>query len=195
MYTAMNRGSKSLMVDRGVALHKMIRLITLSLGGEGWLTFMGNEFGHPEWIDFPREGNGWSYAYARRQWGLSENPFLRYSQLEAWDQAIVKLAKDYDLLAAKEVTLLNADPANQTLCFAKAGLLFVFNFHASNAIEGYEFWAPQPGKYQLLLSSDAEEFGGFARTVPHSEHFTDAETQKVKMYNLPRVCQVFGLVE
>ena len=52
-------------VERGVALHKMIRCITMALGGEAWLTFMGNEFGHPEWLDFPREGNGWSYQHCR----------------------------------------------------------------------------------------------------------------------------------
>lgn len=32
----------------------MIRLLTFSLGSKAYLNFMGNEFGHPEWIDFPR---------------------------------------------------------------------------------------------------------------------------------------------
>jgi 1,4-alpha-glucan branching enzyme len=73
---------ETLVVTRGMALHKMIRLITFALGGEGYLTFMGNEFGHPEWIDFPREGNNWSYHYAIRRWDIADDNNLRYSRLK-----------------------------------------------------------------------------------------------------------------
>ena len=98
MYFAMNRASESLVVERGMALHKMIRLMTISTGGDGYLNFMGNEFGHPEWIDFPREGNDWSYAHARRQWSLADNGFLRYSFLGDFDKAMLRLVKRYKVL-------------------------------------------------------------------------------------------------
>ncbi|GJN39398.1 hypothetical protein PR202_gb28512 [Eleusine coracana subsp. coracana] len=65
-------------IDRGIALQKMIHFITMALGGDGYLNFMGNEFGHPEWIDFPREGNNWSYDKCRRQWSLVDTDHLRY---------------------------------------------------------------------------------------------------------------------
>jgi|TARA_B110001450_G_scaffold246123_1_gene259899 1,4-alpha-glucan branching enzyme len=68
----------------------MIRLLTASLGGDAYLNFMGNEFGHPEWIDFPREGNNNSYHYCRRQWSLFDNQDLRYSQLGEWDKAMTE---------------------------------------------------------------------------------------------------------
>ena len=98
MYWKMAVDQQSLIIDRGMALHKMIRLVTLATGGEGWLNFMGNEFGHPEWIDFPREGNGWSYEYCRRQWSLVDNPSLRFKFLNAFDQAMVRLAQEARLL-------------------------------------------------------------------------------------------------
>ena len=79
---------ETIRVSRGMALHKMIRLLTQTLGGEAYLNFMGNEFGHPEWIDFPREGNGNSYDYCRRQWNLMYDTNLRYGQLGDFDKAM-----------------------------------------------------------------------------------------------------------
>jgi 1,4-alpha-glucan branching enzyme len=105
MYTDMNKDSHSPVIERGVALHKMIRLITLSLGGEGYLNFMGNEFGHPEWIDFPREGNNWSYFYCRRQWHLADDPALRYEYLLQFDKEMIQLAKTQNLLSRPPVCL------------------------------------------------------------------------------------------
>ena len=105
MYTAMNRGSQNLTVERGMALHKMIRLVTLATAGDGYLTFMGNEFGHPEWIDFPREGNGWSYFYARRQWSLVDSPDLRYGQLWQFDRAMIHLFSENGILRDRPVQL------------------------------------------------------------------------------------------
>ena len=194
MYTAMNIGSKSIVIDRGVALHKLIKFITLALGGEGWLNFIGNEFGHPEWIDFPREGNNWSYAFARRQWSLADSPFLRYGQLGAWDAAMVGLAKQTGLLGATESTLLNVDVRNKTLAFEKAGLIFVFNFHPMAAIPDYKIPVPKHGKYVSVLSSDDTAFGGFGRTAAGSEHFSD-EAQYISFYNVNRTAQVFALAE
>ena len=119
---------QSLIIDRGMALLKMIRLVTLATGGEGWLNFMGNEFGHPEWIDFPREGNGWSYEYCRRQWSLVDNPSLRFKFLNAFDQAMVRLAQEARLLNNPPPFPLNIDETNHVMAFHRGGLVFVFNW-------------------------------------------------------------------
>ena len=109
MYYAMNIGSQDLVVDRGIALHKIIRLVTAATAGNGYLNFMGNEFGHPEWIDFPREGNGWSYKYARRQWSLEDNPLLRYGRLSAFDAAMIHYLKKNRVLESRPEPLMIAE--------------------------------------------------------------------------------------
>jgi 1,4-alpha-glucan branching enzyme len=195
MYTSMSVQHASLVVDRGVALHKMIRLFTISLGGEAYLNFMGNEFGHPEWIDFPREGNGWSYQHARRQWSLVDNPDLRYQQLGAFDRAMVQLIKEHYLLSAEgskkhAATQTNLDQANQVVCFVKDGLVFVFNFHPTRSIPDYKFWVPEHGKYQVVLDTDAPIFGGHGRVEAQTEFFTDPD-QFLSIYCTNRTAQVF----
>src|SRR6476469_8402110 len=127
MFHHMGVADPDLAVERGVALHKLIRLMTLLLGGEGYLNFIGNEFGHPEWVDFPREGNGWSYQFARRQWSLGDNPDLKFSQMGAFDKAMIHLAKARHLLAAGPATLLKHDEENQVLAFERDGLVFIVN--------------------------------------------------------------------
>jgi len=168
MYTSMNKGSQSLVVDRGVALHKMIRLLTAVSAGNGYLTFMGNEFGHPEWIDFPREGNGWSYFYARRQWSLADNPFLRYGALREFDGAMVRLLRENSVLAEKPVCL-RCDEENKVLIVERAGLIFAFNFNPEQSFENYEFDAPG-GDWEVILDSDDEKFDGFGRNEPGKIH-------------------------
>ena len=163
MYTEMSVFSQSLIIDRGIALHKLIRFITITLGGEGYLNFMGNEFGHPEWIDFPREGNNWSYHYARRQWSLAERNDLKYKYLNDFDREMIKLVDENRILSAKKTEKYNEDEVNNVLVFQKGNLLFVFNFHPVNSIEDYKFFVPKAGKYQVIFSSDDEEFGGFQR--------------------------------
>ncbi|YCM44100.1 alpha amylase C-terminal domain-containing protein [Verrucomicrobiaceae bacterium 227] len=161
MYDHMQKGDPDPVVDRGIALHKILRLMTLALGGEGFLTFMGNEFGHPEWVDFPREGNDWSYQYARRQWSLGSNPELKYSELEAFDAALMELApRVLDKPAAR---LLNLDQANQCLQFERGALIFAINLSPTQSIADYEFPVDEPGSYELILSSDDGEFGGHKR--------------------------------
>ena len=159
MYTDMNRAAENLIIDRGMALHKMIRLFTISLAGEAYLNFMGNEFGHPEWIDFPREGNGWSYAHARRQWSLSTNGFLRYSFLGAFDRAMLELMQRYDVLASGFAYNHQMDEENKTIVFSHRGdLVFIFNWHPQRSIPDYEVTVPAPGKYRIELSSDEKRF-------------------------------------
>lgn len=191
MYTHMSCDMQSVVVDRGMALHKMIRLATLAAGGEGWLNFMGNEFGHPEWIDFPREGNGNSYKYCRRQWSLVDNKLLRYKDLNAFDRAMLKLAKEKNLLAAAPARPLNMDEDNQVMAFERGGLVFVFNWNGSKAIADYLLPAPSHGAWKVLLDSDATAFGGFGRQDCSVKHFTDKK-QNLSLYLLPRTVMVLG---
>ena len=176
MYTGMDKACQSPVLDRAIALHKLIRFITLALAGDGYLNFMGNEFGHPEWIDFPREGNGWSYQYARRQWSLSENGYLKYEWLGNFDRAMIKFAKKYRLLSKKTLYNLWMDDKKKILAFNKGGLIFVFNFHPSDAAE--DFFVPAhiegAGDYQAIFSSDEPEFGGHARIELGALHSASA---------------------
>ena len=173
MYTHMACDKQSMIIDRGMALHKMLRLITMSLGGEGYLTFMGNEFGHPEWIDFPREGNGWSYHYCRRQWSLADNPFLRYKYLHAFEVEMVEMAKKQKVIGGQDQQLLlhNSD---KVLVYKKGGAYFAFNFHPTNSYDGYFVKMPETGKYEVLFSTDDHCFGGHARV--HRLTYTATKT-------------------
>ena len=165
MYTKMDKASKSLVVDRAIALHKMIRFITLTLACEGYLNFMGNEFGHPEWIDFPREGNGWSFHYARRQWSLADNGFLKYMWLGDFDRAMLKFARRYHVLAKRDVASLWIDQEKKLIAFSKGGLLYLFNFHPEQSQDAFFLHAHTlgEGEYQVIFSSDNAEFGGQSR--------------------------------
>ncbi len=162
MYTHMNKAGESQIIDRGIALHKMIRLLTASLAGEGYLNFMGNEFGHPEWIDFPREGNGWSYHYCRRQWSLVDNNDLRYGELNNFDKAMVQLLKEEALLTKHpESRWIHQD--DKILIYNKGDVVFAFNFHPTKSFDGYFVPVGEKGNYQVILTSDDESFGGFER--------------------------------
>ncbi|MEQ8547048.1 MAG: alpha amylase C-terminal domain-containing protein [Cyclobacteriaceae bacterium] len=163
MYTHMHKDYDSIIIDRGIALHKLIRLFTLSLGGEGWLNFIGNEFGHPEWVDFPREGNGWSYQYARRQWSLQENPDLRYQYMYNFGAEMVNRAKENNIVASSPAQQLNMDENNKTIIFERNNLIFLFNFHPTNSVPDYRFKVPDSGQYEIVLNSDKAEFGGYDR--------------------------------
>ncbi|MGK0186355.1 MAG: 1,4-alpha-glucan branching enzyme [Verrucomicrobiales bacterium] len=169
MYWNMAKSTQSVVIDRGIALHKMVRLITIALGGEGYLTFIGNEFGHPEWVDFPREGNHWSYKYARRQWSLVDNEELRYEQLNAFDKAMIELIKGRGILDSQDIQQVHMDAVNNVVVFKRGDLLFAFNFHPEHSIPDYEFSISGQGEWKVQLCSDDSRFGGFDRvdtTVP-----------------------------
>lgn len=163
MYWHMYKGSESLVIDRGIALHKMIRLITFALSGEGYLNFIGNEFGHPEWVDFPREGNGFSYKYARRQWALVDNPLLRYKDLGDFDKAMQALDERFNLLGDPLYQLIQVHEERKLLFFRRGPVFFGFNFHPTESWKDHRVGVPDPVNYQLILNTDAEEFGGFQR--------------------------------
>ncbi len=162
MYWNMSRESRSIIIDRGIALHKMIRLVTLSLGGEGYLNFMGNEFGHPEWIDFPREGNGWSYFYCRRQWNLVDDETLRYRELNEFDRAMISFASDNKIFK-KQPKVLYMDEEKQVMIYERAGVTFVFNFNPNTCFDDYIVKVSKGGKYKVMLSTDDSKFGGWDR--------------------------------
>ncbi len=158
MYWHMSKEDHNMIVDRGLALHKMIRLMTAGTINGGYLNFMGNEFGHPEWIDFPREGNGWSYKYARRQWSLLENQQLKYAGLHAFDKTMIKLLKKIKPIELPCQRWLHDQ--DQIMAFERGSLLFVFNLHPQKSYTDYGILV-QKGNYKTVLDSDAKEFGGF----------------------------------
>ena len=182
MYSSMNKGNNDSVIYRGIALHKMIRLITSSLAGDGYLNFMGNEFGHPEWIDFPREGNGWSYHYCRRQWNLVDNPDLMYMGLNDFDKAMISFLKKEKILTKKsELALIHED--DKLLAYKKGDDLFVFNFHPYKSFEGYAIPA-ESGEYKVILSTDDAEFGGHNRVDKEYIYKTEEINSKecIKLY-------------
>ncbi len=192
MYTSMSVFTPSPVIDRGIALHKMIRFMTLCLGGEGYLNFMGNEFGHPEWVDFPREGNGWSTKYARRQWSLPDTEHLKYKYLREFDRRMIGFEKQTDLLKSPWPELLNTDERNKVLVFSRGKYLFVFSFSPADSIEDYEFFVPRSGRYEIVFSSDDPQTGGFDR-VKTGYDFTSFKKGKddfLSIYLPSRMCMV-----
>ncbi|MCM1111414.1 MAG: alpha amylase C-terminal domain-containing protein [Clostridium sp.] len=171
MYWHMMVSDDNAVVARGMALHKIIRLVTLATINGGYLNFMGNEFGHPEWIDFPREGNGWSYKYARRQWNLVDNPDLKYKFLNAFDNAMIQLVGGIHNFQNLAVDKLWEKDDDQILAFMRGDYVFVFNFSPVNSYSDYGVLAP-PGEYSVVLSSDSPAFGGYENIDESVRHLT-----------------------
>ncbi|MCQ2144878.1 MAG: alpha amylase C-terminal domain-containing protein [Bacteroidales bacterium] len=174
MYTSMNKGSQSPVVDRGIALHKMIRLATLGTCGDGYLTFMGNEYGQPEWIDFPREGNNWSHAHARRQWSLAESPFLRYRDLRNFDRDMIGLVRSEGILDAKP-ELIVQDEEKKILVFRRLDCIFALNFNPEQSFTDYGIPVPE-GVWDIVLDTDEAEYDGFSRIKKGETHFVVDQT-------------------
>ncbi|MBQ8593255.1 MAG: alpha amylase C-terminal domain-containing protein [Bacteroidaceae bacterium] len=171
MYWHFKKGDENLTATRGIALHKMIRLLTASTINGGYLNFMGNEFGHPEWIDFPREGNGWSHKYARRQWNLVDDKELCYHYLGDFDEAMVKVLTSLCNIQKYPVEEVWHNDGDQVLAYKRKDLLFVFNFNPSQSFADYGFLV-SAGAYEVLLNTDAPGFGGFGLTDDSITHFT-----------------------
>jgi 1,4-alpha-glucan branching enzyme len=187
MYYDMERSRFPPAIDRGLALHKIIRLLTFALAGDAWLSFMGNEFGHPEWVDFPREGNGWSYFHARRQWSLADSPFLHYKSLEAFDAALMRLDEDYNLLSDSLIQQLRLDEGARVLAFRRGSLVFAVNLHPTESYPGFRLPVPDLADYRAILSTDEPVFSGHARAVggtlyPIQSHPAFGRDQSVQIY-------------
>ena len=191
MYTDMNKDCHNPVIDRAIALHKMIRMFTLAGGGEGYLNFMGNEFGHPEWIDFPREGNGWSFHYCRRQWSLKNNGLLKYQWLNDFDEDMIKLTKDADMFNQRMGDLRLMKGPEQTMVFSRNGLLFAFNFHYGRSLPNVLVPVQNKGKYTVEMSSDDEKYGGWGQ-IAHQDYFTKTfdGQEFVELYLPARTCLV-----
>ncbi len=191
MYTDMNKDCHNPSIDRAIALHKIIRLFTLAGGGEGYLNFMGNEFGHPEWIDFPREGNGWSFHYCRRQWSLKSNGFLKYEWLNEFDKDMIALTKENHIFDQRMADMLLMKGPEQTCAFYRNGLMFVFNFHFQNSLNNVLIPVHQPGEYTVVMSSDDEKYGGFGnvKMQTYSTKLFDGK-HYIELYIPARTCFV-----
>ncbi|RIH65752.1 1,4-alpha-glucan-branching enzyme [Mariniphaga sediminis] len=199
MYFSMRKDQPNLIVDRGIALHKMIRLITATTAGGAYLNFMGNEFGHPEWIDFPREGNGWSYKYCRRIWSISENSDLKYHWLYDFDREMIQIMREHKLLTIPSVDLVMGNKPDKVLAYHRGLFLFVFNFNPTQSFTDYGI-PLGPGKYQVVLNTDSGRFGGHDHvdedipyyTLPSSgltsQHF-------LKLYLPARTALVFKKID
>lgn len=172
MYWHFKKGDENERVHRGIALHKMIRLLTSSTINGGYLNFMGNEFGHPEWIDFPREGNGWSYKYARRQWGLVDNKDLCYHYLGDFDRAMLEVVKSVRNIQKTDVVEIWHNDGDQVLAYMRRDHIFVFNFNPTRSFTDYGFLVPQ-GAYDVVLNTDAPEFGGNGLADDSVRHLTN----------------------
>jgi 1,4-alpha-glucan branching enzyme len=193
MYWHMNKDSVNLTVDRGMALHKIIRLVTCSTGGGAYLNFMGNEFGHPEWIDFPREGNNWSFKYARRQWSLFDNKSLRYHFLGDFDREMLKVVKENNIFDHPYCYLVLDNRGDQVLAYSRGDLLFVYNFSPTKAYTDYGI-SVGGGKYHIILDTDSSKFGGFGLIDENMTYFSQKHGKVssgspffIKLYLPPRV--------
>lgn len=171
MYWFMSKFTPSMIVDRGIALHKMIRLVTASTINGGYLTFMGNEFGHPEWIDFPREGNNWSYQYARRQWSLNEDSNLKYHYLGDFDKAMISTIQSINNFQDLPIVKIWEKKEDNILAYMRDDLLFIHNFNPTQSFTDYGMLVPE-GEYKVILNTDEKRFGGFALTDDRIHHFT-----------------------
>lgn len=196
MYDSMSKFTPNIIVDRGIALHKMIRLFTICLGGNAWLNFMGNEFGHPEWIDFPRLENEWSYKHARRQWSLVDNTTLKYQYLNEFDKAMLKFVKDNDIMNAEPAWMMNADEENKTIVFERNNIIFVFNW-GTKSIPDYEINVRNTGDYRIIFSTDDKYFGGFDNIDKSVIFPSERRDEQVfmKIYNVSRTATAYIRVE
>lgn len=179
MYWHFKHGDENDTVWRGIALHKMIRLVTCAAMNGGYLNFMGNEFGHPEWIDFPREGNGWSYKYARRQWNLVDNPDLDYHFLGDFDKAMLEVVKSEPKFNTTPVQEIWHNDSDQILAFERGSLVFVFNFSPTRSFADYGFLVKE-GEYNVVLNTDAKAFGGNGLADDSVAHFTNYDALYAK---------------
>ena len=171
MYWHMQTNDNNFNVERGMAYHKMIRLVTATTINGGYLNFMGNEFGHPEWIDFPREGNGWSHKYARRQWYLVDNPTLKYQYLSLFDQDMLRIISNVQDFQSTPIQKIWHNDNDQILAFMRAHLVFVYNFNPTQSFTNYGFLT-HPGKYKVILNTDDKRYGGFGINDDSIAHFT-----------------------
>ncbi len=185
MYWDMEKKTHNIVIDRAIALHKMIRWITISMGAEGYLNFMGNEFGHPEWIDFPREGNNFSFHYARRLWSLADNDLLKYDWLLKWDRKMLEEIKKNKQLG-NDIFRLWLDNDRKVIAYRNKDIVYIFNFHPQNSYDSFQVPIHDKGKFKVILDTDDEEFGGLGRiskdVVYESKNLENTDYDGIEIY-------------
>lgn len=191
MYWHMAKEDPHPTIERGLALLKMIRLATIALGGEGWLNFMGNEFGHPEWLDFPRAGNDWSYHYCRRQWSLLDDPSLKYQWLAEFDRELLGMVEATQLLSAPPARCVYIDHGTRILIAERASLYFIFNFSVDRSLPGYQISIHNKANHRLFFDTDSPKFGGHGRVNPEVG-YPAGEDQTIQCYIPCRTALVLG---
>lgn len=193
MYWHMQKTDENIVVERGIALHKMIRLLTIATNGGGYLNFMGNEFGHPEWIDFPRDGNNWSYQYARRQWSLVDDPLLKYDWLNKFDQLMLEVGKK---LTDPQMHYIEVNEHSRLISFYRNGYLFAFNFSPSVSLTGHRILAPE-GSYEIALTTDSKQTGGQSRIDETTQFFSKKQDNQtfVQIYLPARTAIVLKRID
>ncbi len=194
MYSKMSRKDSSTSIDRGIALHKLIRILSFSLAGEAWLNFIGNEFGHPDWVDFPREGNDFSYQHARRQWSLVDNDNLRYRGLLEFDRALQRLDQDHGILESRDIELLLLDQTQLLLVYRRGEVVFAFNFHPTQSLDELRIPIAMACNHRVVLDSDELVFEGFGRVhlgmnYPWQTVSLNGKPQSLQLYLPARSCQ------
>ena len=192
MYTDMRKDCHSGSIERAIALHKMIRLYTLAGAGEAYLNFMGNEFGHPEWIDFPREGNGWSFHYCRRQWSLKNNPELKYEWLNAFDEDMIHLTKEHKMFQQRMGDLRLSLPDQQVIVFYRKGLMFAFNFSPVNSYTDVKVSLPNCADYTVAMTTDDWKYGGWGQIhhMTYEAQVDDEGASSISLYLPARTAMV-----
>ncbi|MDU1316205.1 alpha-amylase family glycosyl hydrolase [Anaerococcus hydrogenalis] len=198
MYWDMEKKTHNIVIDRAIALHKMIRWITISMGAEGYLNFMGNEFGHPEWIDFPREGNNYSFHYARRLWSLADNDLLKYDWLLKWDMKMLDQIKEDDQLG-NDIFRLWLDNDRKVIAYRNKDIVYIFNFHPQNSYDSFQVPIHDKGKFKVILDTDDEEFGGLGRiskdVIYESKNLENTDYDGIEIYIPSRTALALKKVE
>ena len=198
MYWDMEKKTHNIVIDRAIALHKMIRWITISMGAEGYLNFMGNEFGHPEWIDFPREGNNFSFHYARRLWSLADNDLLKYDWLLKWDRKMLEEIKKNKQLG-NDIFRLWLDNDRKVIAYRNKDIVYIFNFHPQNSYDSFQVPIHDKGKFKVIIDTDDEEFGGLGRiskdVIYESKNLENTDYDGIEIYIPSRTALALKKVE
>lgn len=150
-----------IIVDR-LNLLKTIKVITMVLGGEGYLNFIGNEFNHPEWVEFPSKENEWSFERCRRYWDLiSKDHGSYYIFLLNFEKKILKIVSELSFGGRHWLDLLERVPneENSNLLIVKIGSSLKVVINTSQDLSSYKRSKIDDRKYELILYSGGNEYG------------------------------------
>jgi len=104
---------------------------------------------------------------------------------------MISLLSEFNLLASLPAQQINMDEANKVIIFERNNLIFAFNFHFENSIADYKFNSIGKGTYKIILSTDDDEVGGFARVDTSLEYITD-ENDQLSVYLPSRAAMILN---